>query len=264
MAGSPTTACSLKPPFNHHNQGSRTVHHAVPSAYFSLQLTFAAHYATAAGVPFDVAVARCTNLRRRLHLWGPSGAEQWAIFLAELGTVSHDQAALLSTTLKFHKARPPLAPAPTFGCFSYDSPNAAGLLRIHFMPPEGLAASPLAAAAVDARQHELRAMFQHIRSAHPEARSVMGVSWLYNLRAYTRLFPPAFGESIQPVSGPLHLNGSSTWGQVLDWRQQVKPAVRDELLRRLVDMDVAAPWRVFPLQAQVAMCDVQAFHDLFT
>lgn len=236
----------------------------MPRSYFSLQLTFATYYAQVAGVPLNAAVARCTNLRRRLHLWGESGAEQWAIFLAELGTVSQDQAALLSTTLKFHKARPPLAPAPTFGCFSYDSPNAAGVLRIHFMPPNDLDASPLAAAAVDARRHELRAMFQHIRSAHPEARSVMGVSWLYNLQAYTRLFPQAFVKSIQPVSGPLHLNGSSTWGQVLDWRQQVKPAVRDELLRRLVDMDVTAPWRVFPLQAQVATCGVQLFHDAFT
>ncbi|WP_295523690.1 hypothetical protein [uncultured Pseudacidovorax sp.] len=236
----------------------------MPSAYFSLQLTFAAHYAIAAGVPFDVAVARCTNLRRRLHLWGPSGAEQWAIFLAELRKVSPDQAALLSTTLKFHEARPPLAPAPTFGCFSYDSPTAAGVLRVHFMPPEGLAASPLAAVAVDALRHELRAMFQHVRSAHLEARSVMGVSWLYNLQAYTRLFPQVFVESIQPVSGPLHLNGSSTWGQVLDWRQQVKPAVREELLRRLVGMDTTAPWRVFPLQPQMATCDVHAFHDLFT
>ncbi|WP_159444741.1 hypothetical protein [Pseudacidovorax sp. RU35E] len=51
---------------------------------------------------------------------------------------------------------------------------------------------------------------------------------------------------------------------MLDWRQQVKPAERNELLRRLVDMDVTAPWRVFPLQAQVATCDAQAFHDLFT
>ncbi|RDI17688.1 hypothetical protein DFR41_11615 [Pseudacidovorax intermedius] len=236
----------------------------MPSAYFSLQLIVAAHYAAAAGVPFEVAVVRCTNLRRRLHLWGPSGAEQWASYLAELGQVRHDPEALLSTTLRFHEVRPPLAPAPTFGCFSYDSPNAAGVLRIHFMPPEGLDASPLAAAAVDARRHELRAMFQHIRSAHPEARSVMGVSWLYNLQAYTRLFPQAFVKSIQPVSGPLHLNGSSTWGQVLDWRQQVKPAARDELLRRLVDMDITAPWRVFPLQAQVATCGVQLFHDAFT
>ncbi|WP_304307463.1 hypothetical protein [Pseudacidovorax intermedius] len=123
------------------------------------------------------------------------------------------------------------------------------------MPPEGLDASPLAAAAVDAGQHDLRAMFQHIRSPHPEAWRAVGVYWLYNLRGYTRLFPKAFVELIQPVSGPLRLAGSSTWGQVLDWRQQVEPAVREELLCRLVGMDVPAPSRVFPLQSQVATCD---------
>lgn len=230
--------------------------------YFSLQLTVASHYATEARVPFELAVARCTNLRRRLHLWGPPGAARWDAFLSQMRKQAIDRAALLSTCSAFHRCRPQAAPTRLFGCFSYDSPDAAGVLRVHFMPPENISASPLAAASLHARAGELRAMFAHIRRTERNAESVMGVSWLYNLDAYKRLFPSAYVAAIRPPWFPLHLNGSSTWGQVLDWRQGVKPAMRDGLLGRLHLMKAEAPWEVFPLQALAANCNVRAFYEL--
>jgi hypothetical protein len=60
------------------------------------------------------------------------------------------------------------------------------------------------------------------------------------------------------------LNGSSIWGQVLNWRQEVKPDVRDQLLVRLNDMEVATPWLIFPLQALVATSQIDVFYDQFT
>jgi hypothetical protein len=211
-------------------------------------------------VPVREAVARCTNLRRRFGLMGDERA--WARFLDGVQErPSH--AVRLHWACEFLAAAPPPAASP-FGCFSYEPPDALGVLRIHFLPvgpPQ--AQGPLARARMYERRAELRALFREVRERHPRAATVRGLSWLYHREAYTRLFPPEHGASAVPVAFPLHLNGSSTWGQVIDHRQQVRPSVRDALLARLPAMDTAAPWRIFPLQPLTAECPVGRFHDWY-
>lgn len=107
-------------------------------------------------------------------------------------------------------------------------------------------------------------MFSHILRTEKGVKSVVGVSWLYNLDAYKRLFPSAYVASLRTPWFPLHLNGSSTWGQVLDWRQEVKPALKAVLLSRLHLMRAQAPWEVFPLRAMVATSEAEVFYELLT
>jgi hypothetical protein len=232
--------------------------------YFSLQLKFAACYAAKASVPFHIAVDRCTNLRRRLNLWGDTGASRWDLFLSKIQSTANSHAEQVALCSEFQHSRWGDEFNRSFGCFSYDPPDACGTLRIHFLPPDGIDSSPLALENFSARRSELQALFTHVQCAEPGATTVRGVSWLYNLQAYRRLFPVAYGASVQPAQFPLHLNGSSTWGQVLSWRQEVKPVVRDQLLARLNGMQVTAPWRVFPIQALVATGAVDFFYDQFT
>ena len=232
--------------------------------YFSLQLKFATHYAAKAAVPLSVAIDRCTNLRRRLNLWGDGGAPQWNLFLRKINSVGNDPAEQIALLAEFQRPGSCAELKRAFGCFSYDPPDAFGTLRIHFLAPDGVPSSPLAVENLSARRSELQDMFSHVRRTEPRATSVRGVSWLYNLHGYRRLFPVAYGASVRPVSFPLHLNGTSTWGQVLNWRQEVKPAVRDPLLARLDSMEVAAPWRIFPLQALLATSPMEVFYDHFT
>ncbi|VTU21446.1 hypothetical protein H6CHR_01592 [Variovorax sp. PBL-H6] len=115
-----------------------------------------------------------------------------------------------------------------------------------------------------ARVQELCALFSHVRRTERNFLSVRGVSWLYNRDAYRRLFPRSYAMSIRPVAAPLHLNGSSTWGQVLNWRQEVKPDMRDALVDRLDTMKAEAPWETFPLQALTATGDIGKFFEVFT
>lgn len=232
--------------------------------YFSLQLRFAACYAAKASVPLHVAVDRCTNLRRRLNLWGHTGTSRWDLFLGKIQSVATSHVEQVALCSEFQQSRSCDEFNRSFGCFSYDPPDAYGTLRIHFVPPDGIDSSPLALENFSARRSELQGLFSHVQCTEARATTVRGVSWLYNLQAYKRLFPNAYGASIQPAQFPLHLNGSSTWGQVLNWRQEVKPAVRDQLLAHLNDMQVAAPWRVFPLQALVATSPMDLFYDQFT
>ena len=236
----------------------------MPEEYFSLQLTFAKRYAITAGLPFAAAIAHCTNLRRRLNLWGPAGASRWSDFLARVGEPVDGRSDALALCMAWYERRPRLAAERAYGCFSFDPPDASGALRMHFVPPEDTRTSPLAFANVGARVQELCALFSHVRRTEPRALSVRGVSWLYHRDAYRRLFPRSYAMSIRPVAGPLHLNGSSTWGQVLNWRQEVKPDMRETLLARLATMRAEAPWEIFPLQALTATSDIADFYEHFT
>lgn len=227
--------------------------------YFTLQLTVAAHYAAIAAVPMDVAVARCTNLRRRFKLAAPDGEPRWAGFLAEVRASQGSEQDLLPLCMRYFEAGRAKAASAAFGPFSFDPPGPDGALRLHFMPPERPAASPLARTVLDDRLDELRALFDAVRHKHRGARSVRGYSWLYHLPAYLRLFPPAYRHSVRAPSVAPHLTGSSVWGQVLDWRQQVKPAMREAVLSRLPAMEVEVPWRIFPLQPLTAECPIAEF-----
>jgi hypothetical protein len=46
---------------------------------------------------------------------------------------------------------------------------------------------------------ELRALFTDLRRQHPEAETVQGGSWLYNLPAYRALFPPEYVATATPT-----------------------------------------------------------------
>lgn len=232
--------------------------------YFSLQLKFAAHYALKAAVPHVVAIERCTNLRRRLNLWGDAGEIQWNRLLAGIQNTGSDPAEQAAWCADFQRPQLEAGLERSFGCFSYDPPDATGTLRIHFLPPNGINSSPLASESIGARMTELRDLFAHVLHHESKVKTVRGVSWLYNLHAYRRLFPRPYSASVQSAWFPLHLNGSSTWGQVLNWRQEVKTKVQDQLLTRLDDMQVEMPWRVFPLQAMIATGQIELFYEQFT
>jgi hypothetical protein len=233
--------------------------------YFSLQVQFAQRYAQTAGVPWSEAIAKCTNFRRRFGLASSAGELEWKQFLCRLPD-DVDHATVLRQAIDFHgQCRASEAKSHAdFGCFSYEPPDGEGTLRIHFMPHEAQRQeSPLGVSRRPQRMAELRDMFSHIRSKHSQARSVRGISWLYNLDAYKRLFPPDYVASAARPSFPLHLNGSSTWGQVLNHRQAVKPEVREALLGNLSGLNVHAPWQVFPLHALVATGPVPSFYEWY-
>ena len=231
--------------------------------YFDLQLRLAASYARTADVPFYVAVERCTNLRRRLNLLGSSGLDRWEEFLRHAAHAETDHSSTLSACMALFSTRPRVDKSQAFGCFSYDPPDQSGVLRIHFMPTSGANDSPLSLSSRSARTDELRSMFLHIRRTETRVTLVRGVSWLYNLDAYKRLFPPSYQASVRLPWFPLHMNGSSTWGQVLNWRQEIKPAVRDAVIAKLVAINPEAPWEVFPLRALIATSEIGPFFDWF-
>lgn len=228
--------------------------------YFDLQLRFAARYAQLAGISGAEAIARCTNLRRRFGLWGSTGDARWNAFLKQVKACG-SHADILAVAMTLHEsAHRPLSP---FGCFTYDGPDAEGSLRLHFMPDERhREASPLAQNLPE-RRAELRALFMEVRRLHPGVRQVRGLSWLYHVPAYTSLFPARYAASVRPATQPLNMTGSSTWGQVLDYRHRVRPGIADRIVARLGPSTLDTPWAAFPLEPMSAMAPAEDFFDWF-
>jgi hypothetical protein len=134
------------------------------------------------------------------------------------------------------------------------------VVRIHFSNRDSEDdCGPLVRAKSDRRTSELREMFGYIRAHHPSARAVRGGSWLYNLEAYRRVFPPEYvASTFEPER--VRLDGTSSWGQLLDFRGVVKPTVRQALLDNIANLDIAAPWKAFPLRALGAQSSIEHFY----
>ncbi|MES2340381.1 MAG: hypothetical protein V4597_01785 [Pseudomonadota bacterium] len=233
--------------------------------YFEVQLLFAEAMAKKTSRPLSDACLEFTNLHRRLGLGRAEGgavSAGWARYAD--GLERRPRAERLDWTLDFFVETPPEdSPSLRFGCFSYEPQDAGQVVRIHFSNRDGEGGQgPLARVKAERRKAELREMFAHVAAHHPQARTVRGGSWLYNLEAYRRLFPPDYGASrFEPER--VRLDGTSSWGQLLDFRESVKPTVRQALLDNLVHLDVAAPWRAFPMRALGAQGPVEDFHRFY-
>ncbi|HEX4197281.1 MAG TPA: hypothetical protein VHZ26_07550 [Caulobacteraceae bacterium] len=224
--------------------------------------------AARAAIPLAEALARYTNLQRRFGLGdidaGPPPA-QWVGFVGELESLDTPERRLAWTKAFFVTAPEDVPPADrtAFGCFSFDPPTAAGVVRIHFGNRDSTGGvGPLDQARRPRRLAELTEMFAAIRQAWPEANTVQGGSWLYNLAAYRRLFPAAYGDSRAPPEFA-RLRGTSSWGQFLDHREAIKPDLRAAFLRNIETIDIAAPWRAFPLPVLRTSAPMELFYDFY-
>ena len=237
--------------------------------YFDLQLEFAGRMAALTDVRLEAAVGLYTNLRLRMGLGDEDSAEdavEWARYLAGVAAAASAAARLDWTQAFFAECRPDTAHhgRRRFGCFSFEAPDTHGLVRIHFTNQDlSRDVGPLARSRMPARLEELTAMFGHLQRTHHEARTVSGGSWLYNLDAYRRLFPPQYGDSRVAPTPPVRLQGSSSWGQFLDFRGQLKPDLSARFRDNLRRLAPQAPWLAFPFLALRTRAPVAAFYAYY-
>lgn len=231
--------------------------------FFDLQLRFARRVGEIAGLPLERAVLDYTNIYVRLAIGRGFDLAHpvWRDYIDGLKGAS-DAA---EWTHRFHLARPPSEPpgtVATFGCFSY-ALERDDRLRLHFENREDGDISPLGAERVDARRDELRRLFAHVRRIRDEGVQVTGVSWLYNLPAYRRLFPEGYIASAK-VAGSRFRN-MPLWGQFLDRSGKVKPAEARMLCERVSRRtDLAALALCFPLQPLAVEAPISAFDGFYS
>jgi hypothetical protein len=234
--------------------------------YFEVQLLFAKSLAHRTSCSLPDTCLKFTNLHRRLGLGRTEGgtvSAQWTRYAAGLERCESSRSRLEWTVAFFADTPPRESVTRPFGCFSYELLNPDDVVRIHFSNRDSAGGcGPLARAKAGRRISELREMFGFIRTHHASARTVRGSSWLYNLEAYRRLFPPDYAVS---TFEPQHvrLDGTSSWGQLLDFRGFVKPAIRQALLDNIANVDIGAPWRAFPLRALGAHSPIERFYRFY-
>ncbi|HEY7206543.1 MAG TPA: hypothetical protein VIA61_19720 [Methylomirabilota bacterium] len=137
------------------------------------------------------------------------------------------------------------------GCFWYSRLDD-GRIRLHFQNAETDGRSPLGADRRERRLADLAAVFDHVRRTWDRPPRVVGASWLYNLSAYRRLFPPAYLATARVVGG--RFRSMPLWGQLLDRHGQLRePAAREftarlDRLASLDDLDGCFPLPVLSLE----------------
>ena len=149
----------------------------------------------------------------------------------------------------------------TFGCFSYAlAPN--GYIRLHFenIDPDGQ--SPLSTARCETRLAELRALFDHVKRTQTEVTHAAGVSWLYNLPAYRRLFPESYLATAKIAER--RFQNMPLWGQFLDRHGAVRADAAKTFLKRLSHQsEIEHLTDCFPLQPlnlEAPLRDFYKFH----
>ena len=237
--------------------------------YFALQLALARRMAELTGEPLSATAIRYTNFHRRFGYgrWAGEAAARWAPYAAALDAASDPDAQLAVTLEAFlhgieetgHEAG-----RTAFGCFACEAVKPDGGVNIHFLNLDtDDSGGPLARAKLERRQAEMAAMIRHLRANVPAATHIRGKSWLYNLEAYRRVFPPEYGASHQRIEAPQTLHGNGLWGQSIDSWERVRPEIAEAILDALPGMDPQAPWTVFPRKAMATVAPIKAFEAFY-
>ena len=218
-------------------------------ALLGLQVEFAQVVAARIGLPLPQALLDYTNLYVRFGLGRAFDAEHpvWRDYVDGLAGAADPR----GWTWAFYAGRPAAVEPPnlvaTFGCFSYADLDGERI-RLHFHDAETDGRSPLAKDRQDARRAELAALSAHVRRTRGGPRRVIGRSWLYNLEAYRRLFPPAYLATARPV--PNAFRYMPLWGQFATRGGGIREAAAQELRERVARWSPGDDLGTcFPLQA---------------
>jgi hypothetical protein len=199
--------------------------------FFDIQLRFADSVARVTGLSFDHALLDFTNLY--LRFVGPSfdrANPLWQEYLHGL----YSAPDRVVWTCEFHEKTKNLEgnvyPPSPYGCFNYRYLPETNAIRYHFVNADTSGLSPLSRERMPARLGELRAMFADIRREYGARPVVRGNSWLYNIHAYARLFPPEYIRASKVLLGEYRYRYLSLWGQFLLRDGQLRQPMADTFL----------------------------------
>lgn len=232
---------------------------------FALQFALAQKITAITTMPLGQALFAYTQLWYWIKIGEPHSYRNpiWQRYVAGLYKADDPQA----WTAAFCRERAsanvpdPAAKNPRFGCFSY-SHWSRRLIRIHFSPPQPMPEGIIARAQMPNRLAELTALFSHVKAYMPTATRVRGGSWLYNIEAYRRLFPPTYVQTAKEVRG--NWQYMALWGQFYDRFGRVKEematpflacAGQQKTLEGILDC--------FPYQVLQPECPIQHFYDFY-
>lgn len=237
---------------------------AYAKEFFDLQLQFARKVAVLAAIPLEEALLGYTNLYVRF-VGDLEFNRDDPIWSAYLGGVK-EKIDLGDWTYHFYCQRPhrvrPESVLATFGCFSY-ALGESGQIRLHFHNVDRSLHGPLSDERLPSRISDLASLVSHIRSQRGSVKHIAGVSWLYNLDSYRRLFPESYVAAATVATN--RFRNMPLWGQFLNRHGDVRKDAATLFVRQVCDRTSLADLaRCFPLQPLAVSARVEAFHDFYT
>jgi len=146
-------------------------------------------------------------------------------------------------------------------CFPYSVVDG-NRIRLHFHNNESPEHSPLSHDQMGKRLSELKSIFAQIKQEENSPTNVIGASWLYNLEAYYRLFPPAYLATAQ-VSGN-DFPYLTLWGQFIDHHGRIK----ESLVMQFIECLDKQHWleyigKCFPFQVLHLESSIREFYKFY-
>jgi hypothetical protein len=232
-------------------------------AFFDLQLQFAHKVTELSGLPLTRVLLEYTNLYIRFGLGRDFRPAHliWQAYLAGLQETNdrHDWTYRFYLTRAEAMTGPPVV--ATFGCFSY-ALWRGDCIRLHFQNADTEGHSSLSVACRGQRRADLTALFGHVRQILPERVRVVGVSWLYNLETYRRLFPASYVATARVLRN--RFQSMPLWGQFLDRYGGIKAHMARPFVECLERQgSVERLHECFPFQVLTVEAPVQEFYDFY-
>ncbi|MGV3524074.1 MAG: hypothetical protein ACO1RX_07615 [Candidatus Sericytochromatia bacterium] len=231
--------------------------------FFDLQWHFAETVSALSGHSLAFALLHYTNFYIRFGLGRDFNPQHplWQAYLTGL----HETPDPQDWTYRFYLAHQHLPAEPRvtarFGCFAY-AVSVHKTLRLHFRHANLAEPSSLGRAYQCQRRAELHALFDHVRAHQPPDLQVQGLSWLYHVPAYRRLFPDAYLASAQTV--PARFHSLALWGQFLNRHGGLRDeAVRPFLAHLREQADTEALGACFPLPVLSLSAPLAVFAEAY-
>ena len=200
-----------------------------PREFFHLIFTFADKVSQVTGRPIEESLLEYTNIYKvfSINEWQFSHENPiWKEFLTEFNESSDPETSMYNFYL-----RQPLEKNENiyFGCFRYEYIEEKNAIHMHF-DSHGVK-GVLAAEYAEERKAELRSMLTDIRKNYPDTKKLFGISWLYNIEAYTRLHPTEYIASAELFDN--WFKSLALWGQFFDGSGLLRKKRHNNLLRVL-------------------------------
>jgi len=229
--------------------------------FFDLQVDFARAVAALSEMSLARSLFACTNLFVRFGLGRQPDetAAGWQEYVAGLDHADD----VGEWTYSFYLRRAHLDPSPALvasvGCFGYGRLDG-DRIRLHFRNAETDGQAPLGIARRDRRIAELRALVEHAKRTEHQSVRVVGASWLYNLEAYRRLFPPSYLATARVLRD--RFQRMPLWGQFVlragHLNERTAQLFRERLRRQ---SGIAGLEQCFPFQVLGVEAPVSEFHE---
>lgn len=237
-------------------------------AFFRIQLVFAHKVAQVTGDPFNEVIIDHTQLRNIYGLYVPRTNPSdplWQTFVNGLAACRNLDEETEWAYRFYHEHYNPERyihnEGVYWGCFYYAYPFLdQPIVRLHLIHRETSDQGVLSKPRKNVRIAELTEMFRHIKANHPEAETVTGGSWIYNIEAYGRLFPSQFLATAQPE--PYEPGFWATWGQFLRRNGRLDDEKADAFLDCLKEQTTLNDClSCFPLEKLRLACPIGVFYE---